>query len=92
MALTGQKPPMVKPRNSDLRGKLKNLTFDEALKRLKRKHMIARAQWNGNFFLELRSDAKGNKEIFSSSGKEGSTGIRHTFDQNEILASDWLVL
>jgi hypothetical protein len=67
-----------------------NIGFDEALKFLKRKYKVTRSQWNNNMFLELRTDDRGNREIFSASEK--SNGIRHTFDQNEIMAHDWRVL
>lgn len=75
--------------------KPRNVGFDKALHFLKRKHRVTRAQWKNNMALEIRTNAKGEQEVFNITpwpdGKS-SAGIRHTFDQNEILANDWVVL
>lgn len=68
----------------------KDINFSEALDKLKRGFKVKRSQWP-DMHLEIRNDERGNKEIFNASSKS-SQGIRHTFDQNEILASDWMVL
>ena len=85
-------PPL---RNQPLRNKAarrpKDISFSEALDKLKRGFKVKRALWNG-FCLELIEDSKGDKHIYSHSIEGRNQGIRHTFDQSEILSNDWMVL
>lgn len=72
--------------------KPRNIGFDKALHFLKRKHRVTREQWKNNMALEIRTDARGNQEIFSVKPGSNNQSIRHSFDQSEILAHDWMVL
>ena len=73
--------------------KRKNLSFDAALTLLKRKHKIKRECWNG-FCLHLVVNIKGDKTIYSKSinVNSASDGVKHSFDQTEILANDWMTV
>lgn len=85
-------PPLRKPVVRTKQAKRpKDISFSEALDKLKKGFKVKRSQWP-DMYLEIRSDDKGDKEIFNASGIGRNNGIRHTFDQSEILANDWMVL
>lgn len=68
----------------------KDITFSEALHKLKRGFKVKRANW-GNLHLEIRSDFKGEREIVEVS-TTSTQMVRHKFDHVEIMANDWMVL
>ncbi len=107
MAIIGAKQPMEKstmqkqlkappplreqsPRRKSVR-RPKDISFSVALDKLKRGFRVKRASWSG-FCLVIKEDVKGDKYIYSNAIDGNAEGMRHTFDQQELLASDWMVL
>ncbi len=70
--------------------KPKDISFSEALHKLKRGFRVKRNKWP-DLYLEIRKDDRGDKEIVEKSSRS-SQSVRHSFDQTELLANDWMVL